>query len=214
MVISINNFRDYMRFRGIRSLLTVLIAVTVLVAWSCKGSQKTSRQPSTIDTEAGSAKELESTEIDWDAYRSHLDDVFATRTQDQPDIFKRSVPDNSGNKDIYDGFRIQILSTRDMAQADTVSRHFDTWMDTTAVNYKAQSYVIFKQPYYRVHVGDFNDRDKALEFSRIVKKQFPDAWIIYDRIKPTSTPPDTMQIRLEKKKDTGIEKVDDGDSEM
>jgi len=43
---------------------------------------------------------------------------------------------------------------------------------------------VFRQPYYRVRVGNFKIRENAIEFSRILKNRYPDAWVVHDRIDP------------------------------
>lgn len=82
------------------------------------------------------------------------------------------------------GFRIQITNTRDVREAESLRRQFDEWVLTELESTTVYSYVIFRQPYYRVHVGDFRNRAAAQEFSSRVKERFPDAWVVIDQIVP------------------------------
>ena len=82
------------------------------------------------------------------------------------------------------GFRIQILNTRDVRQAESVRAEFDTWMSGTGETPPLHSYVLFRQPFYRVHVGDFRDRSRAQETVNRLKDRYPDAWLVIDQIVP------------------------------
>lgn len=128
--------------------------------------------------------------------RSKLSDLHLTQQHDIPEAFlKKDTTDNSYYNP-FDGFRIQILSSRDLALADSVSTEFRMWADTTFANYIPETYVFFKQPYFKVHVGDFQDRQRANALSRIIKKKYPDAWVVHDRIDPESTPADTTKFEV------------------
>ncbi len=127
--------------------------------------------------------------------RSQLGDQFTLIEHDMPEMFTReAVQDDSF--DPFQGFRVQILSTRDVVHADTTRDHFIAWADTTLHGYQPDGYVHFRQPYYRVRVGDFHDREQAIEFSRLIKTHFPDAWVVHDRVQPSAVPADTTQFRF------------------
>lgn len=126
-----------------------------------------------------------------DETRSKLSDIYLTQQHDVPEAFlKKDTTDNSYSNP-FDGYRIQVLSTRDVNIADSVSTDFRLWADSTFANYVPKAYVFFRQPYYKVHVGDFQDRQKANTLSRIIKQKYPDAWVVHDRIDPQSVPADT-----------------------
>ena len=143
-----------------------------------------------------SSRELTS-ELELASYRSKLSDVYATEHKEIPEVFTQKMNTNE-NIDRYDGYRIQIISTRNVAIADSTSKHFKEWIDALGVTYQPNTYIIFKQPYYRVHVGDFSQSNKAYNFSRIVKKKYPDAWVVHDRINPDRAPADTLKIEINK----------------
>ena len=140
----------------------------------------------------------ESTEISNEALRSKLNetrsslsDIYLTQQHDIPEAFlKKDTTDNSYSNP-FDGFRIQVLSTRDINLADSVSTEFRLWADSTFANYVPTAYVFFRQPYYKVHIGDFQDRQRANTLSRIIKRKYPDAWVVHDRISPNEVPADT-----------------------
>ncbi|MDZ7660128.1 SPOR domain-containing protein [Fodinibius sp.] len=127
-----------------------------------------------------------------DETRSSLSDVYLSQKQDIPDIYLKA--DSAGeqvNRNPYDGYRIQILSTRNVEQADSVANSFRMWSDSTIAGYEADAYVSFRQPHFKVHVGDFQIREQANKFSRLIKKRYPNAWVVHDRIEPSDVPADT-----------------------
>jgi hypothetical protein len=126
--------------------------------------------------------------------RSRMSDAFSTQFHDMPDFYLQEVEEQE--VDIYQGYRIQILSTRDVEYADSTLAEFEKWADQTIADYSPRGYVHFRQPYYRVRIGDFQDRERAIEFSRLIKFKYPDAWIIHDRINPYRVPADTIEFRI------------------
>lgn len=127
--------------------------------------------------------------------RSSLSDMFNTDGHDMPEFFLQEVEEVE--VDEYQGFRIQIVSTRDVSLADSMLAEFESWADTTFSGYSPRGYVHYRQPYYRVRVGDFHNRDRAAELSRLLKLRYPDAWVIHDRINPYRVPSDTTEISLD-----------------
>ncbi|WP_083750165.1 SPOR domain-containing protein [Rhodohalobacter halophilus] len=128
--------------------------------------------------------------------RNRLTDQFSTIQHDLPEQFTREVTFEEQQVDRYAGYRVQILSTRDVVHADTTRDHFVAWADSTIDGYKPNAYVHFRQPYYRVRAGDFSNREKAIEFSRLIKEDYPEAWIVHDRIEPERVPADTTRFRF------------------
>lgn len=127
--------------------------------------------------------------------RSHLSDQFASVEHDMPDVFLKDVNQEEQVVDQYAGFRVQLLSTRSVVEADSTKDNFRAWADEHIKGYSPEAYVIFRQPYYKVRVGDFRDQQKANNFSRMVKDEYPSAWVVHDRIEPNFLPADTTDIQ-------------------
>lgn len=128
--------------------------------------------------------------------RSKLSDAYAVAEHEIPDLFYEEVIEDETEVDIFAGYRVQIISTRDVNLADSLKADFEIWADTTFANISPRAYIHFRQPFYRVHVGDFNNRQRAIEFSRMIKWKFNDAWTVYDRINPYRVLPDSVDIEL------------------
>lgn len=135
--------------------------------------------------------------LDINKFRSSLSDSYTSKKNDIPPAFERikvEKEDSEEERDLFQGYRVQIYSGQNVALADTAATHFRAWSDTTIVGYQAKTYTFFKAPYYRVHVGDFHDRAKAIEYSNILKRRFRDSWVVYDRVNPWMVPADTVVI--------------------
>jgi len=77
------------------------------------------------------------------------------------------------------GYRIQIYmaSGNDaLSNAEIIKKDFElNFPDLTA-------YVTFREPYYRVRVGDYRTRLEANQLLKAIRKSYQDAWIIQDKI--------------------------------
>lgn len=135
-------------------------------------------------------------EVTVEHLRTKLSDAYSLRTNEIPAAFAKikTVTEEITNPD--EGFRIQIYSGQQVSQADTIAARFRAWADTTITGYQPETYIFFRTPYYRVHVGDFHNRDKAISFSNLVKRAFRDAWVVHDRVEPANVPSDTIQIKI------------------
>lgn len=174
-----------------------IIVLLVIGTISCKTTEETA--PDQEDPTATDREEPLSEFIALlDENRSSLSDVYLSQKQDIPDIYLKA--DSAGeqiNRNPYDGYRVQILTTRNVEQADSVANSFRMWADSTIAGYNADAYVSFRQPHFKVHVGDFQIRNQANRFSRLIKKRYPDAWVVHDRINPSDVPADTATFEFQ-----------------
>lgn len=175
------------------SLFIFACSSTELVTDSPNSGNESSTGTSSIDNESIPIPNADSY---IDKYRSSLSDTYANRVNDIPQEYNRiKIQDDSEEEtNLFEGYRVQIYSGQNVALADTIASIFRIWSDTTIVGYQADTYTFFKAPYYRVHVGDFHKRDRAIYFSNLLKRRFRDAWVVYDRIDPYKIPSDTTDI--------------------
>jgi len=171
-----------------------IIVLIVIGIVSCKTTEQTTPDQKDPTVTEGDEPLSEFIAL-LDDTRSSLSDVYLTQKQDIPDIYLKA--DSAGERiyrNPYDGYRIQILSTRNVERADSVANSFRMWSDSTISGYAADAYVSFRQPHFKVHVGDFQMRDQANRFSRLIKKRYPDAWVVHDKIEPSDVPADTASF--------------------
>ncbi len=130
-------------------------------------------------------------------YLSSLSDTYFNRRNVIPEAYSRIKAEIEEEEvDLFEGYRVQIFSGLNPALADTAAKQFRAWSAANIDGYQADTYTFFKAPYYRVHVGDFHDRNRAIDFSNLLKRRFRDSWVVYDRVNPYNVPADTVYITL------------------
>lgn len=117
-------------------------------------------------------------------------DTIVTLAHDVPDVLMESRAD-AGIEVEMPGFRIQILSTRDKSEADAQWEDTITWWQNLSDERRPAGYfadglpveVVFRQPYYRVRLGNFRTREAAEAILPFLERRFTGAFIIPDTIK-------------------------------
>jgi len=97
----------------------------------------------------------------------------------------------SGTVRVLEGYRIQLFQTRDPEQAESaVERATEWWRGQKEVGNRSDLFVgsdppvynIWRQPYYRVRVGDFASRAQAERALEEVNDWFEGAVVVPDRV--------------------------------
>lgn len=184
--------------KPVKILGTIIIASTIVIG--CGTTQSTQREPNGGPSPSVEPSDIAKNELSEDFLevmnesRSELEDAYFGIHNFVPAVFKQV----SQNRDIGDpgqGYRIQILSTRNVNQADEMANNFRLWARQNLTDYIPKVYVVFRQPYYKVHVGNFQFYDHALRLNRVLKNQFPDAWVVHDEVEPELVPPDSADFQ-------------------
>ncbi|NGP89037.1 SPOR domain-containing protein [Fodinibius halophilus] len=189
----------------LRNTVFFLLILSLMVIGGCSTTQKATddRKATAADSTALSA----ATDLQklLNENRSKLSDLYVSQQQDMPQGFlKKDSSNTSFNRNPFDGYRVQILSTRDITLADSVTTSFRMWADTTIAGYDANAYQSFRSPYYKVHIGDFQDRSKANSFSQLIKDRYPSAWVVHDRINPSKVPADTASFSFKENEEDSL----------
>lgn len=178
------------------SSLTLIVAVLLLA--SCGTTGQTSRQPDqtpgtepSAETEPGVSEELVSI---LESSRSRLSDVYAASQSEIPEFF-RQQSDTRNIGDPNQGYRVQILSTRDVSQADSIANDFRTWAQERFAGYIPEAYVLYRQPYYKVHIGNFQFQDHAMKLNKVLKSRYSEAWVVPDEVEPDLVPPEDFTFQ-------------------
>ncbi len=77
---------------------------------------------------------------------------------------------------MIDGFRIQLMATTDRRKVDQVMSSFSALYQGVPVTWSQA------QPYYRIRVGAFAQREGASRYLQTIKKDYPDAYIVTDKV--------------------------------
>jgi hypothetical protein len=189
-----------------KNLSFSILILTAVIAISCgtvkKSGSSGPSEPATSDSETLSKEEAAALEQLLDQNRNRLADLQQSEQLEIPKAFlKEDTSRSSTDSNPYQGYRIQLISTRQVQRADSTAENFHKWIRENIPSYNAKSYVTFKQPYYKVHVGDFQNRTRAIQFTQLLKEQYPDAWMVPDEINPGSVPADTVSFEMKEKKE-------------
>ncbi|MBL4670211.1 MAG: SPOR domain-containing protein [Flavobacteriales bacterium] len=74
------------------------------------------------------------------------------------------------------GYRIQIYSGNKKQLANQTRASF------LRVHPKTKAHLNYKQPHYKVRVGDFKTKLEALKYKKFITKEFPSSFIVRDEI--------------------------------
>ena len=83
------------------------------------------------------------------------------------------------NNPEIDGYRVQIFfdsGSNSKNKATSVKGEFD------AIYPGVKSYLSYKEPYYRVRVGDFRTLIEAVGFQKKITNEYPNAFPVKDKI--------------------------------
>ena len=95
----------------------------------------------------------------------------------------------AGVERTVEGYRVQIFSTDDRRAADEVYTEAEAWWAShrendelrevfgDAVPEEPPVHLIYRQPLYRVRVGDFTSQERARQLMRVLRDDFSDAFI-------------------------------------
>ncbi len=92
-----------------------------------------------------------------------------------------------------EGFRIQVYSSQNRSEADAMFEEIMSWWINAYRSgeldeiypYKAAEppvYLVFRQPYYRIRVGNFATRAEANQFQEYIERRFPGAFLLPDTV--------------------------------
>src|SRR5690625_440752 len=116
--------------------------------------------------------------------RSSLSDQCSSITNDVPEAFRQDASLQHVGVDIA-GYRVHILSTRDVAAADSALDDFRLWAASNLDEYSdIEVSIYFRQPYLRVRRREFRSTENAIGCERIARQLYPAALVEHDRIHP------------------------------
>ena len=74
------------------------------------------------------------------------------------------------------GFRIQIYETSSVEEANRALINFKKTIEDSL-------YIIFEAPLYRIHYGNFDNKNEAEKFKKIlIRKGYKNIWVVRSRI--------------------------------
>lgn len=82
---------------------------------------------------------------------------------------------------VLEGWRVQIFFD---AGANSKRKATEAQNRFTSRHQETQAYLSFKEPYYRIRVGDFRSRIEAEGFLQKIKGEYPNAFAVSEIINP------------------------------
>lgn len=144
------------------ALVALFFLIPALIFAQQPSGKMTQNSPSSADTSfrnAGSVKVLQDSRID--------------------SIVKMHIAYNKTQDGIM-GYRVQIFfdaGNNSLEKAQAVAGEYQTLYPTDT------AYISFTEPYYKVRVGDFRSRLEAEGYMHKILKDYPNAFVIKDRIR-------------------------------
>jgi hypothetical protein len=160
--------------------------------WRCSGAKSVEPHAVKSPSDAGFLQRFEKTfnpaEYDADIKVVKQEEKTQRSGVESANVITTAVPET------IPGFRVQVLLTQDIDEAVQVrdsleSRFPDEW-----------TYLVFDSPYYKVRVGNYEDRASA---ARLLKRLgvlgFTQAWVVPDNILK-NLPPKPPELNIEPEK--------------
>ncbi|MDA1028581.1 MAG: SPOR domain-containing protein [Bacteroidetes bacterium] len=171
-----------------RSVLFIGLSI-LLFGCSSSGSVNTFE---TDSQPTGPTKWSEVEKIDLDAFPEVPVEIDRDVKHDVPEILMKSKADDSVIEQV-DGFRVQVFSSVGQYEAIQAEDRVRDWINSLSeqrrtvlgIQTAPVIYSLYKQPYYRVRVGDYLTRARAQTILNALKSTFPGALVV----------PDVVQVR-------------------
>jgi len=179
----------YPKSRGNDLLNAVLLSVLILSVWiwGCRSSRETDKGKKTESSLENFLGKYEDSFNPSD-YDSPINKVKAEEKR-QREALEAAHVMVTALPETIPGFRIQILFTQDIDQAN---QNRDS---VAALLPEEWAYIVYDAPYYKVRVGNFQDRIAANPLlKRLISLGYGDAWIVPDYVikNPPPKPPENF----------------------
>lgn len=176
------------------NLITKLFAVPALalVVVGCTGPQESTSQPANTDNAESSSRPTVSVSVaPYETFNVRQFEEQLPRRSLNTTTVTHDVPRqlmevraDQGVEQVIEGFQIQVYSSVERSAAEQMRREVQAWWeeqrDGEAADLFPQGMPInieFGQPYYRVRIGAFAERERAREALTFVRETFNDAFI-------------------------------------
>lgn len=166
-----------------------VLSLCLLLLTGCVSVERVSDDGEEADEAADAARVLAEVEtFDVDQYPLEAPERVVDVTHRVPERLME-VRAGAGVERTVEGFRVQIFSTDDRRAADEVYTEAEEWWAShqesdelrdifgEALPEEPPVHLIYSQPLYRVRLGDFTSQERARQFMRVLRDDFPDAFI-------------------------------------
>lgn len=164
------------------------ILALALIVCACSGSSRTAGQsgpsePAPDPAEEAGPSVAEYETFDPSAYEARAPERTVELVHQVPDRLMQGRADE-GIRRTVEGFRIQVFSARDQQAAQEFREQVRQWWASNKDDAPASVFgtdtpivVEYSQPYYRVRIGAFAEREVAEQALTFVSENYPNAFI-------------------------------------
>ena len=173
-----------------RELRPWIASFLLLGPTACSGSLPVAEPTQTeAATEQGPTTWPEVETLDLEQYPDEAPVEIVVIEHDVPDALMNSTADD-GTVVELDGFRVQVFSSSEREEAVRMEDEVHRWINGLSDARRAELgvsetlavYSIYRQPLYRIRVGDFERRVDASRLVPALQRQFPGALVVPDRV--------------------------------
>lgn len=167
-----------------------IASVLLLGMTACAGPMPLTEVPSTdVAAQQGPTRWSEVETVDVSQYADEAPKEEVVVEHDVPAALMNSTADD-GKVVELDGYRVQVFSSSEREEAVRVEDEVHRWLNGLPAERRAALglpenlavYSIYRQPLYRIRVGDFERREDASRLVPALQRQFPGALVVPDRI--------------------------------
>ncbi|MBO6575865.1 MAG: SPOR domain-containing protein [Rhodothermales bacterium] len=127
--------------------------------------------------------------FDIEQYRDRPVAIDTEVQHDVPESLMQNRADAGVEREVS-GYRVQVMATLDPSEAQRMEARVRNWWERRAPTLAPGSllpeemnvYRLFRQPYYRIRIGDLTTREAAEELLAMVAASFDGAFIVPDRV--------------------------------
>ena len=176
-----------------RTKMGVGFLFLVIFLFSCSSSRKTIKEESP-------EKKTEQLDESFDPLTLNDDNIkFHEGSQSSSDQELPSPIDNTQKtfneqNRLVDGFRVQLFATKDIESATVAKKEAEFVFTDDSV----KLYIEFDSPYYKLRIGDFQNRDNAEAFREIAReKGYSSSWIVKTKVWSNPFLPENKEIQFQ-----------------
>jgi hypothetical protein len=166
----------------ISTIAKACLTLSFVLLFACAGSRQGATVDFTADTENQQKGQIE--ELDPMTLGDlRLVDPTEKEEKMQPADLDQLLKGDEGLTDIgpeeIQGYRVQLIATRDEEEARSVKRD-------ALISFDERVYLVYDNPYYKVRIGDCLSRYEADTLQeKAVQKSFVEAWVVRTTVSVT-----------------------------
>lgn len=168
--------------------MQLMAFLVILTLSACSASAPVVSDPPPVEND-GPTSWSEVEEVDMNDYPDVLPQIESALEHDVPQSLMNSTADDGTTIEL-DGFRVQVFSSSEREEAVRVEDALQRWINglsdgqrnNLGLSDAVTVYSFYRPPFYRIRVGDFEQREEAARLAGTLQRQWPGALVVPDRV--------------------------------